>query len=52
MSLPEVHFGKVGASPIDWRKMPDEDADDDAELAKTPPDVVAILGFDPKDADA
>jgi hypothetical protein len=32
----------------DWRKELAGDVDpDDAELASTPPDVVAVLGFDP-----
>lgn len=37
---------------VDWRKTASEtDSDpDDTELSQTPPDVVAILGFDPKDA--
>lgn len=36
---------------VDWRKNAKEtDSDpDDTELHETPPDVVAVLGFDPKD---
>jgi hypothetical protein len=45
--LPEVHFGSLDQKPIDWRKRPDNAPDDDAELPKTPSDVVDILGFDP-----
>jgi hypothetical protein len=50
--LPDVHFGKVEAKPIDWRDIKELDReapDDDAELPETPPDVTAMLGFDPKD---
>lgn len=46
--LPEIRFG--GDVPLpDWRERPDrdDDADDDAELVETPPDVVGLLGFDP-----
>jgi hypothetical protein len=46
--LPDVFFGEVKESNDDWR---DEDQDigpdDDEELAETPRDVVALLGFDP-----
>lgn len=48
-SLPDVHFGAVRAAPIDWRKLPAEPDPDDEQLAKTPADVLAILGFDPLD---
>jgi hypothetical protein len=49
--LPDVHWGRVGES-VDWRKLVETedqiDVDpDDEELAETPPDVVAMLGFDP-----
>lgn len=46
----DVHFGSVGASPMDWRKLKpdDQDADDD-QLAETPNDVKELLGFDPAD---
>lgn len=51
----DVYFG---GSPIeslpDWRADNDPNADDDPDdepLAKTPPDVVAVLGFDPLDVD-
>jgi hypothetical protein len=50
--LPDVSFGEAGAKPkIDWRKSPEleDERDDDEELAETPPDVVALLGFDPLD---
>lgn len=46
VELPETYFGAVGSAP-DWRDAPDPGADDDALLARTPADVVALLGFDP-----
>lgn len=50
--LPEVHFGLSESKPIDWRKTEDKpEPDDDEELAQTPTDVVAMLGFDPKRKD-
>jgi len=34
--------------PEDWRQiLADEDDPDDEEMSETPPDVVAVLGFDP-----
>jgi hypothetical protein len=40
----------LNSPPIDWRKYADLDPDpDDEELDKTPPDVVELLGFDPKE---
>lgn len=46
----DVHFGRVDAPLPDWRREPlvDPDPDDD-ELAVTPADVTAVLGFDPLD---
>jgi hypothetical protein len=50
IGLPDVTYG--GKPPPDWRKAEqDETPDDDEDLAETPPDVVAMLGFDPKDLD-
>ena len=46
--LPDVRFGDVDASKTDWRKVSVDSPDDDAELERTPPDVVKMLGFDPK----
>ena len=49
--MPALHFGPVGSKHVPknlWGDSPD-DRDDDAVLAKTPPDVVAMLGFDPLD---
>ena len=46
--MPEVHYGIVGVTELNWRKSPDESVDDDQELETTPDDVVSILGFDPK----
>lgn len=48
----DVHFGSVDNESPDWRA--DEDLanevdPDDEELDETPEDVIAILGFDPKD---
>ena len=31
----------------DWRGADDDEDPDDEELAKTPPDVIRVLGFDP-----
>jgi hypothetical protein len=48
----EVHFGSVNAPLPDWRQndaLLDEQDPDDQEMKETPPDVVSILGFDPKD---
>lgn len=47
--LPDVRFGTADAEPLDWRKFEDPGADDDEELATTPPSVVKLLGFDPLD---
>jgi hypothetical protein len=49
--LPDAHFGPPAANPLDWRdeEFEDDAPDDDAELTETPPDVVAMLGFDPLD---
>lgn len=43
--FPYAHFGSVDAPLPDWRKIDDPDPDD--ELIETPPDVIAMLGFDP-----
>ncbi len=47
--LPEAKFGDAESKDVDWRASKDLDnkKDDDEELAKTPEDVVAMLGFDP-----
>ena len=37
--------------PINWRAFPDAPDADDTELERTPQDVIAVLGFDPKEAD-
>lgn len=47
--LPEAFFGEV-VDTSNWREAPDTDVDDD-ELEVTPPDVIGILGFDPKEFD-
>ena len=48
---PDVFVGSVGNTP-DPAGPPDDDDDDDEEPAEFPPDVAAILGFDPMDEDA
>lgn len=48
IEIPEIHIGPVEEIPIDWRSMPEEDDPDDEELAETQPEIVAVLGFDPK----
>lgn len=47
--IPQAHFGKVGKAAVDWRKAQQEADVDDEELAKTPDDVLKLLGFDPKE---
>jgi hypothetical protein len=51
--LPQVWFGAVGGAPVDWRlhQEPGDPDDDDAGLPRTPPDVVRMLGFDPRRID-
>lgn len=52
MSDYEIYFGSVEeGKKVDWRKaLEDEpDVDDDEELEVTSPEVVAMLGFDPKE---
>ena len=44
--LPDVYFG--GPADEVRRKRSQETPDDDEELTATPRDVVALLGFDPK----
>jgi len=46
--LPEAHWGNAEEPLPDWRGSIDEDPDDE-EMENTPPDVIAMLGFDPKD---
>lgn len=45
--LTPAYFGSPEDPPPDWRREPDPGADDDEELAETPADVIALLGFDP-----
>ena len=50
--LPDVRIGKLHAAAYDWRTGPEDDgAVDDERLPETPPDVVAMLGFDPLEID-
>lgn len=51
LDLPDAFWGVVGES-VDWRKLVEAEGEvdvdpDDEEMAETPPDVVAMLGFDP-----
>jgi DNA topoisomerase-1 len=46
----DVWFGTVGKDDYDWRSGPPVGDPDDLQLDPTPPDVVAVLGFDPKEA--
>jgi hypothetical protein len=47
-SVPEAHFGEFREEPVDWRKANTQDDEDNDELlAKTPQDVIDMLGFDP-----
>jgi hypothetical protein len=47
--LPDVYFGDVDESEVDWRNLPDDIDSDDEELEHTPTDVIEMLGFDPKE---
>jgi hypothetical protein len=49
MPLPDIHFGKADAKPLDWRKYKDDSVDDDELLVETPQSIIAMLGFDPLD---
>ncbi len=49
IDLPDVTFAGEH-DPEAWRTVDDEDPDDE-ELEVTPPGVVMMLGFDPKDMD-
>lgn len=48
--FPQARFGSAEAPLPDWHEMADGGLDDDEELGETPPDVVAMLGFDPLSA--
>jgi 8-oxo-dGTP pyrophosphatase MutT (NUDIX family) len=49
LELPQVSLGKPGGALPNWRdaEFDESDKDDDEELADTPADVIALLGFDP-----
>lgn len=50
--LPVCYYGEYGVRAQAAEAEDDlDDADDDEELAKTPGDVVDMLGFDPADGD-
>ncbi len=46
MTLQKINV-HVASGPIDWRDEEEEDDPDDEVLAKTPEDVIMVLGFDP-----
>lgn len=46
--LPQAHFGTAHHKPMEWEQFESDDDADDNEMAKTPKDVVDMLGFDPK----
>ena len=51
-NLPKANFGKGDdGKTVDWRNKlgREKHKDDDEELDKTPPEVVGMLGFDPKE---
>ena len=47
--LGDVHFGQAKDRPPNWRDVKDDDEDGGDEDKPTPPEVVAMLGFDPAD---
>ena len=49
IKLPGIKFGQIDSLDYDWRKDDLKELDDDEPLEKTPDDVVAMLGFDPKE---
>lgn len=46
--FPDAFFGTAETPPAEWE--PDDSPDDDEELEENPPGLVAMLGFDPKQA--
>lgn len=48
--LPDLHFGEASDEP-EAQELPEleDEADDDDELPHTPPEIIAVLGFDPLD---
>ena len=45
----DVYFGDMKSALVNWRDEFDPEDVDDEELDTTPPEVVGMLGFDPKD---
>jgi hypothetical protein len=46
----DIHFGVVKEKKDDFEEVIEfDEPDDDEELEVTPPDVVGMLGFDPKE---
>lgn len=51
--FPDAQFGSASEEDSGEADLPDTDEeDDDEELVETPPDVIAMLGFDPKEEDS
>ena len=52
--IPEVSFGSQKASETNWRKVIDNsaDIDTDDDLLETPADIIAMIGFDPKELES
>jgi hypothetical protein len=47
--MPDIHFGYVGAPRVAPISDEDDPDPDDEEMEVSPPSVVAMLGFDPKE---
>lgn len=47
--LSDIKFGQISSSDYNWRKDDLKELDDDELLEKTPDDIIAMLGFDPKE---
>lgn len=50
-TLPDAHFGSVGAPVPNWREYDEPDPDDELLPDGTPQDVIMMLGFDPRELD-
>ena len=46
--LPNVQWSDLGEAPLDWRLVEQFDEPDNDEERETPPDVIEMLGFDPR----
>ena len=47
MTFPNIYFGDVEASSVDWRKQLPEEVDPDDEDGKTPDGLIEMTGIDP-----